>query len=105
MACKRTAAGPGRSRRPQAPRVLPGPVDGYLACHVHHGGEGLERRGRDRLEDLLVGPSRFARLLVEVHRRLGLALDERLEVAHERRLTVVTGVPLAGEGDLVPRAP
>src|SRR3954454_3172450 len=103
MAHKRRGAGSGRSCGPQAPRVLPGSVDGYLAGDVHHRGEGLERRGGDGLEDLLVGPAGLARLLVEVHRRLGLAFDEGLEVAQERCLALVAGVPLAGQRDLVER--
>src|SRR3954452_11339130 len=105
MARKRSAAGSGRSCGPQAPRVLPRSVDGYLAGDVHHRREGLERRGGDRLQDLLVAPAGLARLLVEVHRRLGLALDEGLEVAQERRLALVAGVPLAGQRDLVEREP
>src|SRR3954470_13558880 len=101
MARKRTVTGrTGRSRRAQAARGLPRAVDGDLARHVDHGGERLHRRARDRLEDLLVGPSGLARLLVEVHGRAALALDERLEVAQQRGLALVAGVPLAGERDL-----
>src|SRR5690349_22138048 len=104
MARKRTAAmSTTRSRRAQTPRVLPGAVDRNLAGHVDHRGEGLHRRAGDRLEDLLVAPARLARLLVEMHRRARLALDERLEVAQERGLALVAGVPLPGERDLVER--
>src|SRR4051794_31947787 len=101
MAQKRSAATRRRSRRAQPPRVLPRAVDRYLPRDVHHRREGLHGRRRDRLEDLLVGPAGLARLLVEVHRGLRLRLDERLEVAQQRRLALVARVPLLGERDLV----
>src|SRR4051794_23029604 len=103
MAYKRSAAGRRRSRRAQAPRVLPGAVDRHLAGDVHHCREGLHRGRRDGLEDLLVGPAGLARLLMEVHRRLSLGLNERAEVAQERGLALVARVPLLREGDLVQR--
>src|SRR3954454_882007 len=101
MAYKRSAAACRWSRRAEPPGVLPGAVHRYLAGDVHQGGEGLHRRGGDRLEDLLVAPAGLARLLVEVHRRLGLRLHERAEVAKERRLPLVARVPLLREGHLV----
>src|SRR3954449_10941516 len=103
MAYKRSAAACRWSRGAQPPRVLPGAVDRYLPRDVHHRGERLHRRGGDRLEDLLVRPAGLARLLVEMHRRLGLCLHERAEVAQERGLALVARVPLLRERDLVER--
>ena len=50
----------------------------------------------DRLEQLLVGPAGLARLLVQVHRRVAALLEQRAQVAQQRRLARVGGVPVAG---------
>src|SRR5512132_79829 len=60
---------------------------------------------RDGLEDLLVAPARLAGLLVDVKRRRALALDQRLDEAQENGLTLVVGVELARERDLVEPEP
>ena len=46
-------------------------------------------------------PAGLARLLVEVHRRVAALLDERAEVAQQRGLARVGGLPVAGGRDLV----
>jgi hypothetical protein len=92
-------------KRMQDARLLDGAVDGNLARDVHHCREGLERDDGHRLEQLLVGPPRLAGLLVEVHRGVTALLDQRAEIAQQRRLARILGVPLAREGDLVDAQP
>ena len=55
----------------------------------------------DRLEQLLVAPARLARLLVQVHRRVPALLEQRAQVAQQRRLARIGGLPVARRGDLV----
>jgi hypothetical protein len=71
---------------------------------VDHGGERLERDDRDRLEQLLVGPPRLARLLEQVARTHAL-LGERAQIAQQRGLAVIARVPLTGERELVEAEP
>src|SRR5512132_393049 len=89
------------SGRAERSRVLDRAVDRHFAGDVHHCGEGLEGDEGDGLEDLLVAPPGLARLLVEVHGRASLTLDERLEIAQEDGLAVIAGVELARERELV----
>ena len=56
---------------------------------------------RHRLEDLLVGPVGLPGLLVEVHGRRALALEQRSEIAEQGGLALVAGVEVARERDLV----
>src|SRR3954449_7177357 len=85
----------------ELPCFLDGPVGRHPAGDVDPGREGLERGVRNRLEDLLVVPAGLARLLVEVHRRRAGLRDDGLEVAQQRRLALVTRVPLARQRDVV----
>ena len=77
------------------------PSTGHLARDVDHGGERLERHVGDRLEQLLVAPAGLARLLVQVHRGVPALLEQRAQVAQQRRLALVGGLPVARGGDLV----
>jgi len=56
---------------------------------------------RDRLEDLLIGPVRLARLLVEVPVGRARLLEQALDVAQQRRLTLVGRIEIPRERDLV----
>src|SRR4051812_15155865 len=86
-------------------RLLDGPVDGDVTGHVDHRREALERGVADRLQDLLVAPAGLARLLVEVHRGAAALLEELLDVAQQRRLSLVARVELSSQGDLVEPEP
>src|SRR5438270_10884344 len=90
----------GRAERGGA-GLLDGAVYRHVSGDVDRRRKGLEAHVGQRLEDLLVGPAGLARLLVEVERGPALLLDDGLQVAQQRRLTLVARVELAGELDLV----
>src|SRR5205085_7658857 len=77
-------------------RGLRGAVDGNLPGDVDHRGEHLQRHRRNPLQDLLVVPTGLASLLVQVHGRAAVLLEDRLEVAQQRRLTWILGGELSG---------
>jgi hypothetical protein len=54
----------GASGRLLEPALFVRPVARYVARAGHHGLEPVQRDVSDRLEDLLVAPAGFARLLV-----------------------------------------
>ena len=74
--------------------LLDRPVPGHVAGAGDEVREGVQRHVRHGLEDLLVLPARLACLLVEVERRRPVALEQRLDVAQQRRLALVVGVEL-----------
>src|SRR5829696_10617 len=63
--------------------------------------ELVQRQVPDRLENLLVGPADFTRLLVEVDGRGSFRIQGLLEVGEEGSLLGIGGGEAAGFGDLV----
>src|SRR3954451_10400049 len=91
---KRSTAGQAGLRGAERPRFLDGAVGRHVAGDVDHRGEALERHERDRLEQLLVGPARFAGLLDEVRRQRAGARQLGLQHLQQRELTRVHARPL-----------
>jgi hypothetical protein len=80
-----------------SPRTVSGPQTSSVSS-----ADGLiGSDGGHRLQELLVGPSQLARLLVEVQRGRDALGHQWLEVVQQRRLARVARVPLAGERDVV----
>ena len=67
--------------------------------------ELVEREVADRLEDLLVGPADFTRLLVEVQGRRAVGVERLLQVEKQGRLLRIRRAEAAGAGDLVEAEP
>src|SRR2546430_752578 len=76
-------------------------VERQVPAAVDHAGEYAQRDVGDRLEQLLVGPALFARLLLEVQGRNVLTLEQAPGEAQERRLAWLGGLEAPGEVDLV----
>src|SRR5918992_2070458 len=85
--------------------LLGGPVARHVARAGDQVPEAVERHVGDRLHDLLVGPARLARLLVQVERGRALALEQALDEPEQRGLALVPRVELTGESDLVEPEP
>src|SRR3954451_10431536 len=60
---------------------------------------------RDGLEDLVVAPARFARLLDQVERRRLVRFDQHLDEAEESSVLFLARVELLRESDLVQAEP
>src|SRR6201999_4112211 len=67
--------------------------------------ELIQREVADRLEDLLVGPTAFAGLLVQVERGWPVRLQRGLQVDEQRLLLGVRGGEAACPRDLVEAEP
>ena len=89
----------------QRSRCLTRAIDRNLTGNVDHRREALKRNRRDRFQDLLVVPTRLARLLMEMHRRPAAVLEDRLQVAQQRRLTLILGAEVARQRNLVQGQP
>src|ERR1043166_8755274 len=63
--------------------------------------ELVQRQVANRLEDLLVGPANFTRLLVEVEGWRPFRVERLLQVEEQGRLLLVGRGEAAGAGDLV----